>query len=126
MSLEVNLRSHLIQEITEVEGRIYPQKLPQDPDFPAITYNLISTNRSYSHSGDTNTPVKLIQIDCWADRYGPAKQVAAKVVAKLSGYLGLVSETEVGQLHLSNEMDDYNEDTGWYKIPLDFNFGYYE
>ena len=127
MSFEINLRAKLIADVDLNEGRVYPQNLPHDPDLPAQTYNIISSTRTYSHSGDSGAPRKRVQIDSWAESYGQAKQMAEQTIAALSGFMGVMNQdTTVGVSHMENEMDARHPETGWSHIPVDFVIGYYE
>ncbi len=125
-AFEVSLRAHLIAEVDLNGGRVYPQNLPHGPELPAQTYQVISGNRRYTHSGDAKVPQKRIQVDNWSKNYGEARQMAGQTIEALSGFMGAMQDTDVGKSHLENEQDAYNPDTGMYHVPLDFKIGYYE
>lgn len=103
--------------------RIYPLKLPQSATFPAVTYQRISGPRVSCMGGDSLAHPRF-QFDCWATGYLDALDVAAQVRAALqrtSGTIGSGSNTASGvAIYLINEIDDYEPDTEYYRVTLDF------
>ena len=126
MGLEISLRSHLINEVNGIEGRAYPVNLPKQPELPALTYQIVSGSRQYTHSGDTEKKKKRVQIDIWSRSYGETKEIAEEVIEALSGFYGAMQDTDIGKSHMENEQDAYSPETGMYHVPLDFLIGYYD
>lgn len=82
MSLESGLYSALAADATVsslVGTRIYPEIMPQDVTYPAISYQRISTVRLNMLSGVDDFTQVRIQIDCWDDNYSDVKTLALAV-----------------------------------------------
>jgi hypothetical protein len=119
--IEKGLLTHLKANVALVSNRVYAQFLPQDSTFPAITYSTISGVRNYHHSGQSYAEHR-IQIDCWAEGYLEAKNVAVQVRTALSGYTGTFDSKSVMSCFLLNETNLYDMDTQLYRVILDFRF----
>ena len=88
MSLETGLRAALVADATTnalVSGRIYPEMMPQDTKYPAITYQRISTVRTQFLTGVDDFTRVRIQVDCWDDSYSGVKSLASAVKSALDG-----------------------------------------
>ena len=96
---------------TLVSTRIYPNAIPQNATFPAIAYQVISTDRNYRHAGQSNNALPRIQITVEAASYSSVVAVCAAVRAALSGYKGTVGTVVIGGIFLETEYDGYNLDT---------------
>lgn len=93
--------------------RIYPQILPQDPTFPAITYSQTSGVRDrVIREGPSGRARPRITINCWGERYSQARALADAVRIALDGYRGIMGSTDVGGVRLDNEFDLFEEEAG--------------
>jgi hypothetical protein len=112
--------------------RIYPIHLPQDPKFPAITYQIISGQPEYDLEGARGLADTRIQIDCWArakeqtDGYDSARDLAEAVRGALSGYSGTVGSDVIQECFLAGRRTSYEADAEIYRESLDFAIGYTE
>lgn len=113
---------HTVAVSAIVAKRFYPLKLKQGCTFPAISYQLITSNRIHDMSGPKGVAVKLLQITCWAESYSEIKTLASKVRIALDGFRGTInSETDIGGIALMGDHDDYDPDTGIYSEILEFS-----
>lgn len=90
-------------------GRIYP-RIPQNPTFPLIRYQRITTQRYQSLSGPVGVTEATIQVDCMADTYAEAKTTADAVRVLLHGYRGAWGSLVARLVHLESENDFYEQD----------------
>ena len=88
-----------------VATRVYPGVRPQAEPLPAIVYNMISANPSYSDDGEDGIEEARIQLDCWGVTYSSAKTVARAVKAALSAFGGTVSGVRFRYITLGLEHD---------------------
>ena len=123
MPIEAALASYikLIEEITAIIGtgdsaRIYPLALPQKPDYPAVTYQVISSPRH--HDVDISYP--RIQYTAFARTYGQAKELAGILRLHLQRLKGILSGIPIKQIQHINAVEFYQDDAGVYYIPQDF------
>lgn len=73
--------------ITSQTTQIYPLTLPQNPNLPAITWQIISAVNQTALDGTQLITRYRIQVDCWADTYGQAVTLRSAVSSSLSGYI---------------------------------------
>lgn len=90
-------------------GRIYP-RLPQQATFPAIRYQRINTARTHSINATVGVTDATLQIDCMAETYGDAKELADAVRVLLHGYRGAWGTLKAHLVSLETENDFYEQD----------------
>ena len=91
-------------------GRIYP-RLPQNPTFPLVRYQLINVDRVNDITGENVGPSKFtLQIDCMARNYADAKTLGASVFARLNGYNGTWGSSVCRFCTIDTESDFYEQD----------------
>lgn len=124
MSLETGLRAELAADAgvsALVGGRIYPEYMPQDATYPAITYDRISTVRSQFLTGVDDFTQVRIQVDCWDDSYSGVKALASAVKSALDGVriLGTVKVQHCFMASMSDlsNIDGDREDR---RVSMDF------
>lgn len=118
-ALVIYLKS--IGEITDIIGegdasRIYPLKLPQKPNYPAVTYQVISSPRHH----DMDVAYPRIQYTAFARTYSQAKELAGLLRLHLQRLKGVLSGVNIKQIEYINAVEFYQDDVGIYYIPQDF------
>lgn len=104
-----------------ISGRVYPLALPDNCVFPAITFSLVDSPKTRSHSSKVNLSRPRYQFDCWAKSYGEIEQMNLALNNLFEGFTGMV-----GQSHKSGgsfnvlEADAYEADTGLFHRIVDF------
>ena len=127
MSVEKDIRTYMLTRtaITDlISTRIYAQKLPQEATFPSLVYNRISTQRTYSHSGDSNFTKPRIQYSCFAETYEDAKDLAEQIVSEMSGFKGTAGTATIYSTFVENELDSLDSESKLYFIPVDLMVTY--
>lgn len=128
--LEEPLYDYLSTELApSVSDRVYPLRGPEGAGLPYVTYQRISTVRSYGHDpfGLERAWVQArVQFTVWAAEAQVAIEVAEAVVAALSGYSGPMGSLSVGRADVVFEMDDYQPATKLYRRIVDVLFAYQE
>lgn len=69
-----------------VGGRVYPVKLPQDCQFPAISFVDITQDTITSHSGASGLGRRVFQFDVWSKHYAEMVDISKFAHKKLHGY----------------------------------------
>jgi hypothetical protein len=103
--------------------RLYPLNLPQNPTYPAATYQRITsqlTTTGQSEPGDLEDA--LYQFDAYATSHSGAKALAGALRADLSGYKGDMGGVEVDAIHFQNEYDFWGAEAGVWRVTLEFRF----
>lgn len=66
--------------------RIYPMQVPHTVPMPAISYQTVVPGFLHTLRQTLGLARPQIQVDCWADTYQVAKDVAAQVRQSLDGF----------------------------------------
>jgi hypothetical protein len=88
-----------------VSSRVYCGARPQAGALPDIIINRISGAPVYTDDGESGIASARLQIDCWGQTYGSAKNVARAVIASLSAFFGTVGSTTFQYVLLDAERD---------------------
>ena len=104
-----------------VQARIFPVLVPQNVQFPCITYQLISDPRLQTLEG-VSVPNPYVQIDCWAKTYNDAHALAAAVETALECYRGLMGGlVQVHSCLLRSKADIFEPEVNDFRVSLDFS-----
>ena len=113
------LRDHaLLQPV--LRGRIYPLRLPQNPTFPAVTYQRVSTTAQTAHDGPVSLLTTRLQLDVWGERYADVKYVAELLHLALLGWSGIIGTSKIWITGQLGEVDLQDPDTQLYRVSMDF------
>lgn len=101
--------------------RIYPQVLPQDPTYPAATYQLIGRQRQPMVGGTTNDVIRSsIQMDVYADTSEGVDTGTAAIVGALKDFQGQWSGRQISRVLLENEIDLTDVEPGLFRNSMTF------
>ena len=123
MTIENDLRTHLIADspVTAlVVARIYPDKLPQSPTYPALTYEIISDIPHRSLDGDSDRERVRARIHCWAETAVGRDDLSRKVRTALADFSGLMGTTAVSSVKFENWHNLYDDAPEVYRRVADF------
>lgn len=118
------LRTFLIADATVaglVGTRIYPAILPQDPTYPAISYQYIAGASDISTDGPTGLANPTFQIDCWAPTYAAMDALFEAVRKRLNGYKGVAGGAAVQGVFLVRKRDLYDNDAKVHRRSADWS-----
>lgn len=113
MSLETGLRAFLLADpavAAIIATRLTPLILPQNPTYPAASYQRITGARLSSFDGPAGRAMPLMQLDAYAETYGAAKGLAEALRRALDGYKGAMGAVQVDAVSLETEQDAPYED----------------
>ena len=123
MTIENDLRTHLIADapVTAlVVARIYPDKLPQSPTYPALTYEIISDIPHRSLDGDSNLERIRARIHCWAETAAGRDDLSRKVRTALADFSGLMGTTKVPSVKFETWHNLFDDVPEVYRRVVDF------
>lgn len=110
--IEQEIYEHIRDNVASVNGRIYPQIMPQNCEKPAVVYTIVYDGDEQSISGCVPTQETRIQIDIYAGSYLEAISIKDEVKAALYTFAyypyGL------------NSMDGFEEDQELSRQIIDF------
>jgi hypothetical protein len=112
----------LLQGVTAAGSRIYPQILPQDVTYPAISYTEVSAIRTHAMGTDSPVVRVRVQVDAWAVTYADSRAVANQVATALSRYRGQVGSVIVRDVLLDNEDSSYEAESQTRRVSQDYTF----
>jgi hypothetical protein len=112
-----------------VDTRIYPGRLPEGADLPAISFFRVSTQRMYTHDqyDDPNQSawaVARVQINCFAKTEEGADALGEAVLFCLSGYGSTIGGEMIGSVMADNDFDVYDSDVEIFRRIMDFKVSY--
>lgn len=126
MLIEEGLRRHLV-DLDVVEERVYPQILPQNPTYPAISYSVISSAVAHTVEGLAGYARTVFQVSVWAKTtnadgsgYEQAREIAEELRVSLSGFRGYFGDVQVHSCFLTGRRDLYSNDAIVFGTSLDF------
>lgn len=118
------LQTYLLTQtgLTALVGRhIYPQTLPQNVVFPAISYEVTNDSPVHTMAADASNPRKpLITYNIWADSYSSGKAVAEQLRTALMDKTGTLTTRVLQRVFWENQYDLYEDDTDTHHIVVDF------
>ena len=125
MQIESILRAILVADpvVSGMVGtRAYQGRLPRDPTFPALVYQMISRPQD----GLTGIVQARMQYTCMAGSWKAAADLADAVRCALHGYRGVRDGARIERIQYAGQHDDHDETTGIYWIPVDMLVTYLE
>jgi hypothetical protein len=125
MQIESILRAILVAApgVAAIIGtRAYQGRLPREPTFPAVVYQMISRPQD----GLTGIVQTRMQYTCMAESWREAADLADAVRCALHGYRGVRDGARIEYIQYAGQHDDYDETTGIYWIPVDMLVTYLE
>jgi hypothetical protein len=96
--IEEALRAMLVQSAPVaalVSGRVYPVVLPQAPEYPAVTYQMVTNDSEYSHGGPSRLATPRFQLDLYAQTFKGVITLRNAVMFAMSGTRGLFGSPPV-------------------------------
>jgi hypothetical protein len=105
-----------------IGSRIYPETLPEEPNFPALTYSEVDEVPTYAHDGDANYDKTRLQFECWAMEKQDAKAVAAQLRDCLGGYRGTSEGVTIHASFYALGFTDRNEGLNKWRAVQDYKF----
>lgn len=90
-----------------VGSKVYPLLAPAATALPFITYRRAGIRRSQTLSGPMGVAQVTIEFDVFAATYEGARDLADRLRMVLDGYGGTFDNTQVKQVSLENEQDDF-------------------
>lgn len=94
------------------DTRLFPVTLPQDPTFPAMTYQIISGPRDYTQDGPDGVVRFRVQCNLYALTYSAVKALRDALETSLSGLNNLdfgSPPVRVKGVFITNERDTYEQ-----------------
>ena len=125
MQIESILRAILVADpvVSGMVGtRAYQGRLPREPTFPAVVYQMISRPQD----GLTGIVQARMQYTCMAESWREAAELADAVRCALHGYRGIRDGARIEEIQYAGQHDDHDETTGIYWIPVDMTVTFLE
>ena len=108
-----------------VVDRVFPNHLPQDVTYPAISYRRVTSSRPSNFGADAGIVRARFQIDVWASSYDSASAVREQVRLALQRWSNTAG-TVVQDTFFIDDQELYEDDIDVHHFPLDFEIIYEE
>lgn len=105
-----------------VSTRIFPYKLAQNCNYPALVYTFIDKIPAQAMGTASTLFFARVQIDSWAKTVAEVKNLANKVRNSLDALDATLSGIRVYGMMFLSEIDLYETDTELYRISQDYKF----
>lgn len=106
-----------------VAARVYPQKLPQSPTLPAISYFVVSRVPT---EANTELLEYRLQMDCWASTYAGSTALAIAALKALRFYRKGDGGNTLLSIYDSNYQDAYEDEREIWRVIVDVIAMYHE
>lgn len=107
---EIQIRNALINDTAlnaVVSSRVYPVIAPVSADLPWIVFKRTGVRREQTLLSPAGTPTTSLELSMFSMTYEEAREIADLVRLVLDGYGATVDNTEIKQVSLENELDDF-------------------
>jgi hypothetical protein len=105
---------------TGAEDRVYSLVLPQNPAYPAISFQQISATRTHAMGSDGPLVRVRVQVNSWGRTYADARTLAGEVLTRLNRFKGESGGIQVLDVLLDNELDTYEMDADVRRVVQDY------
>lgn len=106
---------------------VFPVRIPQGGASPCVVVTMQSQQRPNETFCGTATAVEAeYQIDSISKSYLEAKEIADAVRVSLSGFTGLMGETDIDRVLLETAQDLTDAEPGLYRVSQTYLFYYQE
>ena len=117
-----------------ISNRIYPDILPQNTPYPAITYQKISENEIDTFNQPTTLMMPIYQFSCWGSTRSSSEAVAKQLRLAFKNYksttMGGAGGVSVSAVRIINRLGTYETDNDGkiiaYGTLTDFEISYQE
>lgn len=112
-----------------VSERIYPYRIPEKPQLPAIYYERQTLNPLQHLTGSSAYTVSLYRLSAVARSYDQAKSIARSLRRVLHGYSGEWGAVTIHSVFMESTQDDYQvsqSDKAYYRTTCEFSIAYKE
>lgn len=93
-----------------VGARIYQGRLPQDPTYPALVYQVVSEQMDTAYDGAVGPGTQRIQVDSYDDDYPGSRALDAAVKEALTGARGTYATVQIEGVFQAGSRYLYEED----------------
>lgn len=109
-----------------IAGRIYPATAPENPTYPYLIYQVVSSRPEYALDG-SQCGWKRIQFDVWGQSYSDCRNTLKALRNALDTYSGaLVDGTRVLDALRSTEIDQFENDSRSFRSIAEYELRFVE
>lgn len=110
----------LLVNQTDAGSRVYPQVLPQEPTYPAVTYQQVSAVPLRAMGADGSVLRVRVQVNCWGKTYAEALSLAGAVEARMSRFSGEAGGVTVLDTLLDSSLERYELESNTRRVIQDY------
>lgn len=130
MSIEAAIRTLLINDSALsaiISSRVYPEVLPQNPTFPAITIRIESDDPTNLLNNEQSSFMRsVLYVDSWAGTFTTADDMRVNVKRVLNSFQGVSESKRINLIRYSDRVGLYEQGVDSFRSTAIFNIFYYE
>ncbi len=88
-----------------VGTRMFPERLPQEPTYPAIAVSRITSERPHALEGSSGLVGAMFQFDVFGKTYAAAKAVVEQLRLALDSFSGTVDGIVIQEVSFESDAD---------------------
>lgn len=128
-SITSAFRDALLQDsdlVAQIGQRVYSQTLPQNPTFPCITFQQLSSEVIDDVNNNHSLEKVIFQVDVWSNRGAECNSVSELLRQAISGYAGMNRGVKIKAIRLTSRRDRYEPEVKNYRKIHDFEIWHKE
>lgn len=117
-AVENAVRKILIDNVNlaaEISTRAYPDVLPQNPTFPAITIQKVDGDPIDNIQGNYGLERAVFQIDVWSETSVERGEVSELLRQAIAGYTGTVLDVKIQGIRIESTFNRYEVEVKNYR-----------
>jgi hypothetical protein len=114
-----------------IADRAYPVHMPQNPVYPACTYQVVSSEPRFSAFGpdkeaDAKVVYKRLRITCWESTFDKLMTLKEAVRTGFQRYAGVNNGVAIKECFVDNEIELFHPELRIWQYVFDFRIAYEE
>lgn len=103
------------------EDKIYPMRIPQEKELPAVVYTKINQAPSHTKSSTSTLDVVRVQIDSFSKSYSQMVEIDERVRLLIDGFRGMVNGVAVDSIYFLTSTEVPEDELNVKHTATDYN-----
>ena len=128
MSQRQAIQNRLINDVSTVDGRVFVSRAPPMVESPYIVITKVTGGRRFDMMGPVGIDRSTWQISIFAQQEtsNSPESIAEEILQEVRASLDTWRNADVGSTVEDNQVNDWEDDTGFFHIAIDYSIGFHE